>query len=388
MQYLWIVVALFCALISTSATSGELFLNTTPWRDIPLLRRLQVLSSDALSPTLKGPIRSGDFAEIQKIHAVVPIEQLRIRSPGGSVAEALKIAEFVNHHFIEVVADNECGTLQTIAECGCTSSCALIWLAAPIRSGGVVRVHRPYFDTAEFPNLPDTQAMHVYNAALDGVRNLLTKQGYSAEFLAKMLRMRREEVRLLTRQEISELPINTALDELISARCFAPHEKVIKERTALQEAIARVQKSIDSADMPRDVAGYILEKDPRYSATWKQWHNDQRKLSELQVALSKNGIEYVKYEFCRIRQQKQVSLATSTGHLTEIQRKRIEQIVRLIIGAGKSDAIRLTDQVFAMPSVNDAADVTSLRTKILPLWDEVRASLPQQHAEFIRTAPR
>ena len=63
------------------------------WQGLPLIERLELLTKEGLYVFIKGPITQGDHATLVRIHALVPVHTLMISSPGGSVAEALKIAD-------------------------------------------------------------------------------------------------------------------------------------------------------------------------------------------------------------------------------------------------------------------------------------------------------
>lgn len=69
---------------------------------------------------------------------------------------------------------------------------------------------------------------------------------------------------MLTHNEIGDLPIDFALEELIRARCFLADEKFLTERVARQSQIARLGDEQRKLNLPGDI-GYELERDPRYA---------------------------------------------------------------------------------------------------------------------------
>ncbi|MBB3020421.1 uncharacterized protein YecT (DUF1311 family) [Microvirga lupini] len=60
----------------------------------------------------RGPIEAGDAQKMQQLigSSSLPVEILSIESPGGSVAEAKKVAEIVKLSQLIVVADHECAS--------------------------------------------------------------------------------------------------------------------------------------------------------------------------------------------------------------------------------------------------------------------------------------
>ncbi len=102
---------------------------------MPFLDRVKMLAADGISVWMEGEIKAGDYAELMKIHSLVPIHTLIISSPGGSVSEAFKIAEFADQTLIRVETNSFCENHGDKPYCGCASACALIWLSAPVRGG-------------------------------------------------------------------------------------------------------------------------------------------------------------------------------------------------------------------------------------------------------------
>lgn len=277
------------------------------WADMELRDRLAILTWDGLFLLKDGPIKSGDYAELISIHSLVPIHTLWLSSPGGSVTEALKIAEFVDKYHVEVRTDRfyECGLrpryewVVAKKHCGCTSSCAFIWLAAPLpkRSGSLVRVHRPYFAKGEFPDLPDAAALQQYSEATAAVRSLLERRGYSQEFIANLFRIPREQVKQLSDREIETLPFDVALDELVSARCYRGNEEKLAQLNAIHDEIARLNEKMVEINPPQDMIGYDIARHPLYAEDYAKNHELGRQIDEL--AKSGKPLDHFRDEFLK-----------------------------------------------------------------------------------------
>jgi hypothetical protein len=112
------------------------------------------------------------------------------------------------------IRDGDFDELQRIHFCGCASACAIIWLAAPLRMGSHVIVHRPYFKGGDFSQLPDAVPLKTYEQAAAGVRQLLEDRGYSKEFITKVSSVPQEKGEKLQFDQIKEFPTDAALDEL------------------------------------------------------------------------------------------------------------------------------------------------------------------------------
>jgi hypothetical protein len=139
---------------------------------------------------LHGTIEIGDYDKVETFyrtnHRVM--FGLAIQSPGGNVAEAIKIGRLLRKYLIRADApspspfakDNgrlglgdASGRLLCKGEgCECSSACALIWFGAPDRFG-TVGLHRPRVTDPEFKSLAPSEAAKVYRHALDEIARYL-----------------------------------------------------------------------------------------------------------------------------------------------------------------------------------------------------------------------
>jgi DNA-dependent RNA polymerase auxiliary subunit epsilon len=253
--------------------------------------------------TLRGEICEGDFEHLKKIHEMpVPITDIHISSAGGSVKEALKIAKYVYENHVRVETDYDFGTpncrksqLPEDGFCGCASACAIIWLAAPLRKGSHVIVHRPYFQGDRFSQLPDSVALKAYDQAAAEVRQLLEERGYSKEFITKVFSVPQERGERLTYDQISGFPSDTALDELTSARCYKGTEKELAEYAAGENEMKRLgdvrQRLANSDADQRKLADRMSTLKNRHEALWQVNRNFEICKEDERVAMiaRKNG---------------------------------------------------------------------------------------------------
>jgi hypothetical protein len=355
------------------------------WQGLPLIERLELLTKEGLYVFIKGPITQGDHATLVRIHALVPVHTLMISSPGGSVAEALKIAEFVNSYLLKVETDWTCeGRGKDQIYCGCASSCAFIWLAAPLRAGAIVKMHRPYFEGPEFHKLPDAIALQKYNEATSGVRSLLQSRGYSQEFLGALFRIPRERAKELTPQEAFSLPIDVALDELVSARCYRGNEEPIRRFEAIEDEINRLKKEATklASELPQ-VPGYELERDPLHARDFAKLTAMWRRIDGLTTGAEKlrRGV-YGEFLSCKRRERIQASLRKSGQRLTPEVRSKIGELVKAIGGIDATALIAkyLPDHPFGREA---AEELTQRQERIKAIWQDLQKILPATHRDFI-----
>lgn len=362
-----------------------------PWQKMPLIDRVEMLTKEGIYLSMEGTLAPGDFDQLSKIHSLVPIHTLKISSPGGSVAEALKVAEFVDENYIEVETDslcNERGLNQPF--CGCASSCALIWLAAPIRGGVDVKIHRPYFEHSEFQNLPDAMALQKYNEATSQVKSLLQSRGYSPEFIGSLFRIPREQARALTLKEIYALPIDSALDELVSARCYAGNEQKLGEYSALTDEIRELEKAENQlrSELP-DRTDYELQKDPLYAKDYAKL--EEMRSREKALRASAANLKGIEDEFigCKRKERIQVSLKKSGQRLTDEQRAKLKEL-RELLGWWKRGAPASEIIAKALPNhemgQRAAQELKTSEERLAAIGAELRRELPAAHIEYLAAA--
>lgn len=339
-------VALFAfvsGFVASNSIAANIYIKDFPdavWRDLDPLSRLQFLQLEGVEVYIGGPIAPGDFDELTAIHDLVPIHTLHISSSGGSVPEAIRISEFSETYSIAVTTDYEfeCArgskrsSLPSDGQCGCASACALIWLAAPARSGNDIKIHRPYFTKGDFATLPDDEAVAAYNRASQQVRDMLEKRGYSKEFLGRLFNIPRENYEALKRSEIDVLPVDTSLDELVSARCYGDNENSLSLYHGYQHQVAQLRQKVRglSASLPGDVILGELAKDSYYGPILK----DRDAAAKQQDAIEKKIAELApvqrSFESCKRAEREKVSLRKSGARLAPATREKLKKFAELV----------------------------------------------------------
>ena len=100
--------------------------------------------------SLEGKIGEGDAAKIDRfMRGAGPfITTLRLRSPGGRAAEAMKIGALVRRYLLATEAPVDEGGVPSCEdqakECVCASACVFVWVAGAHRNArAFLEAHRP-----------------------------------------------------------------------------------------------------------------------------------------------------------------------------------------------------------------------------------------------------
>jgi hypothetical protein len=148
---------------------------------------------------LKGEIVAGDFEAFRSmLQQTEPyVHTIALLSPGGDVADSLKIGHLIRERMLETEAPFRVGdnnrlygingqTLCTGDQCYCASACFFIWSAGIKRHGDAIIVHRPRDVSGSFGRKQAARASAEYNALLDKVSNYLLQMDVPAPIVAYM----------------------------------------------------------------------------------------------------------------------------------------------------------------------------------------------------------
>lgn len=137
---------------------------------------------------MEGEIAPGDSNRFISLLAKEPHKflgspSISLKSPGGSVQEAIRISELLRDSGLAVVVESD----QV-----CASSCFLIWAAADFRLSFVtsrIVMHRPYFltDSVTVENFKEKSV--ATGKALSAMRHFLTEQNVSSTLIDKMMKL-------------------------------------------------------------------------------------------------------------------------------------------------------------------------------------------------------
>jgi hypothetical protein len=195
---------------------------------------------------------------------------LALRSPGGDVAEAMRIGRLVRQRLLRTSAPTDDGSGQRMcfvggspevfSECICLSSCFLIYAAGIHRSGNVLGLHRPWYDEAFFAKLPLDQANAKYGAVIEQIRAYLVEMGVGDKYLQRMLRVSSSEMEILTQEE-ADRDLNgfiPAIAEWLKAKCGEVPER---ERSTMQEwSYYMILKDLPYARLDGEQREYVAYK--------------------------------------------------------------------------------------------------------------------------------
>lgn len=205
---------LFLALLSCAAHSFALELSTQR-------SRLH----------LSGQIRPGDAEAIthELVVASRPIHTLSIDSSGGTVDEAIRIAEIVKNLHLSVL----------VKKGGkCASACFFIFLAGdnhiadgvivngtnkgilPMNSLGVIGLHRPFFAPAATSKIDSANFLASQNTAMKKMSEYMANEHVPQYLIDQMMSHPSNDIYWLNADEIVQLgEFKPAIEELLISRC-------------------------------------------------------------------------------------------------------------------------------------------------------------------------
>ncbi len=171
--------------------------------------------------SISGKIQRGDFDKfinIIKSRESFPF-MIMVKSLGGDVFEAIKIAKLIRRSMISVVVPFEC-----------YSSCTYLVFASPNFVGsGILGLHRPYYDKKYFSKLSSDLATKKYQQLNKLVRTFLLEMDVPTELIDKMMATSSNDMIYIPIDSFIKAYGNTspAVDEWLRAKCgsFSPDEE-------------------------------------------------------------------------------------------------------------------------------------------------------------------
>ncbi len=217
---------------------------------------------------LQGEIVKGDYDKFVSFCArsYAYVTALYLQSPGGDVAEAMKIGRLLRKYIIyadapfrfdfgpkelndaiDVEFFNRLDVSSTASlrhlcsgrECFCASSCAIILFGSPKRMGSV-GLHRPIIDDPEFKKLSPAEAERAYKPVLTLISQYLEEMEVPKEFIEAMVATSSSSIRWIS-TDTEGLKRSPSFAEWEDANCGSSdqagkelteaHELRIKSRT-------------------------------------------------------------------------------------------------------------------------------------------------------------
>jgi hypothetical protein len=178
------------------------------------------LGHDHPYPTLvlAGEIVPGDYDRLLEYatrnNVDLHILPITLATPGGDIAEALKIGQLLKSIYATVVVGPKTGP--------CASACFILFASAVNRSAipGLVGIHRPYLSKERFQALSPPQAEKLETGALLAAEDYLHKLRVPSALVDTMFENASSEIHWLTAEELRALGARPAwYEEFLIARC-------------------------------------------------------------------------------------------------------------------------------------------------------------------------
>lgn len=198
------------------------------------LRVYETRTEDMESRILRfeGYIETGDAERLRDAITGTrnsPVTSIEFASAGGNLRESLHISAVLNSALIRVTptrrlesGDCEDEWVTDSKQCGCSSACAIIWMAAVNRSWfGTVGVHRPYMTKQDYSELSSREAQQSYEEMLDWLNEYLVRQQVPVHLIALKFSRSPVDLHVLAPSEQVALPREREfLSEHLEARCL------------------------------------------------------------------------------------------------------------------------------------------------------------------------
>lgn len=188
-----------------------------------------------LNLVLSGPLMPGDYEDLLSMIKRSPVDFLRsdmilLSSKGGSVDEALSIAELVRKTSL-VASVDEHGE--------CSSACFLIIAGSDFRTlGGPVRIHRPYMLAASYSEGPTAEIQAQHELEIHRVRDFLNARLVPSHIIEKMMSRPSNESYELTLYDMITLGImSPSFEEAAIAKCGYSARKFLEGSATARETI-------------------------------------------------------------------------------------------------------------------------------------------------------
>lgn len=167
--------------------------------------------------SVQGEILSGDHERLLRLVHSQPARFLHtdtiiLSSPGGSVSDALGIAEFVRKSSLITQVD-------PTGEC--SSACFLILAGSDFRVlGGTVRIHRPFMAPESYLDRPAAEAQAEHEAGIHRVRQFLVSRLVPSHLIDKLISLPSTESYELSASDLVSMgALSPGFEETTIAKC-------------------------------------------------------------------------------------------------------------------------------------------------------------------------
>lgn len=165
----------------------------------------------------EGQIEVGDFDKVEKLAREATPTGIYLASPGGNVAEAMRIGALVRRlawetksaegrnvpmNMREGVAASY-GVRDPARNNQCTSACFFIFISGIYRNGHGIGIHRPFMSVSEIERVPADVAEKMSRNVRTIVELFLRKMGVPVRYADEMYKMPSDRMRWITDEEIA-----------------------------------------------------------------------------------------------------------------------------------------------------------------------------------------
>ena len=166
---------------------------------------------------LEGRIDPGDFDKVLKLSREATPTGIYLASPGGNLAEAIRIGALVRRLAWEtrsaegpsVPAEFRAGVAASYGVRDparnnlCASACFFIFVGGIYREGHLLAIHQPFISAAELERISPDEAVRRTSNVRTVVELYLRRMGVPLRYVQEMYDVPKERLRWLTEEEIA-----------------------------------------------------------------------------------------------------------------------------------------------------------------------------------------
>lgn len=203
---------------------------------------------------LHGEIQAGEADDLMALITGNPglllaTSTMMLSSPGGSVAEALQIAEIVEQaSWMTVVHEPDT----------CASACFLIFVAASERASvGRILVHRPYLDSNSYDQIGLAQTTETHRTSMLNVRRFLEEQFVPGNLIDRMTYVASTEAYELNAVDYISLGMmSPTFEEAAIAKCGLSNMALVTQQYSSEHiACTNRLRTVARAQLLRAIVG-------------------------------------------------------------------------------------------------------------------------------------
>jgi hypothetical protein len=159
---------------------------------------------------IEGEIVEGDFTKFEKlVSQIFNPGVVWIASPGGDLAEAMKIGRLVRELKLSVWVPQKNGLLFPLLDSKrnavCASACFFIYAAGVDRRGEILGIHRPYMSIAAYRKMGLDEAAFRQSMTMNIAGDYLKKMGVSSAIIERMNNIGSEKINWLSDSEVEDM---------------------------------------------------------------------------------------------------------------------------------------------------------------------------------------